>query len=205
MVKIRHQITLKKFKKEESAEITKKIMKTLPAIIEKYKTKLNSKNSEEIARRISVLNNEFISYCVRLVNEMFLKMNFTVSAAETLTHIRKLMIRNLTIVPDFEPINCVLVRQRIVEYISKMMIDIKNEQLKSIRNKRKRIKTLAASKIHSTVDENVRRVHVAFAVPEDIFELQTTIKFAIEEPVKKKSFKEKLKIDKIVRKFFEQK
>lgn len=163
MLKIRQQIALNKFKLEMKTALIEKIMKVLPIIIEKYKLKLNSKYSEELSRRISVLNTrKFVIHCVEIGYETFHQLGFSASSAEVLTQVKKIMIRDIAIIPDFEPMKCVLVRQRLTKFALQLLTDIKNEQLKSIRNERARIKCICDDVIPSFQDDSDSE-HVKFA------------------------------------------
>lgn len=136
MLKIRRAIAIRKFKQEESDLIIEKIVNRIPKDFSKFIPSLYSIHNDEILRRFSLLTREFVTTCVHRARDLFHLLNFMTSNFQIIDYAIKVMQLRLIVIPEFGPINCVLVRQRIAEIISRVMNELRTEHLTRIRNER---------------------------------------------------------------------
>lgn len=135
MLRIRQAIAMRKFKQEESDLIIEKIMNRMPKDFSKFISSIHNKHNDEILRRFSVLTREFVTTCVHRALEFIQLLGLVTSDFQLIHHAIEVMKLHLILIPEFSPIVCTLVRQRITETIFKVVNDLKTEHLNQIRNK----------------------------------------------------------------------
>lgn len=156
MLKIRAEIANRTSKEKMCEHLIEDIIKLLPHQIKKFNSDPNSHNIDEILRRISLLNNPaFIIRCVRLAYAIVTQTNAKVSRSELMVRVTGIMIRDLSIIPGFEPIQCVLVKHKLAEYISKIVTTIKDEHVKRIEDEKLRKSRKSISKYEGILAKSV--------------------------------------------------
>lgn len=127
LVKIRQQIALRKFNREEKSYIVDQIVKNISALMKKYKPNIKSENYEDILRRLSMLNRQLVSSSANLHYGILEDLRISMSASESVTIILDIMSRQASLIPTVDPITCIVVRQRVAQIISQFITDFINE------------------------------------------------------------------------------
>lgn len=133
-VKLRREIA----KKELNGEVVKKMMKSIELLKAKYIDSVDPMDSDEVMRRIALLKKPFIAECVEIASSTLLRLGILVSAAVLVAKTRRIIELRSIIIPEIGASKCVLVRQRVAEFISLTINHIKKERLEAIKDDRKR-------------------------------------------------------------------
>lgn len=136
MLKIRNQISFRKFRLEQTQEFVDRIMEIIPVKVEQYKRMIEPSNDfDEISRRFAVLTPQFVRQTVEKVDATYSLLELSVSASVIMTEISSSMMRHAILIPTIERVNCVSVQQRlagmvvlyITEKIDKLLQRVLNE------------------------------------------------------------------------------
>lgn len=200
MVKIRQQIALRKFKKEQYQVLVDKIMNLVPTTIEEYKPMIEPNDYKEILRRFSMLTPQFVATCVRIIYGIIQSLKLQTSDSDKMTEITNFMTRRVILIPTIEPITCIVVQQRLCEMILDFITENKNEQLQRMLNEIKIQENengiLSKDNDSSSSDED--NIHVCFAEPTEIDEESKRSEEFSEENFEQKRARLSSKIDKTV-------
>lgn len=178
--------------------IAEKVAKQAKILSGKYLKLIDQKNFEEISRRFSMLTEPFIAECLKKITSVLQDLKIPVSSATLVETLLATMIQLIVIIPKIGPSKCVLVRERVAGFISNIIIQIKNDRLKHIRDnwiKRKRAseydvstadeKDLTSSK-HVSVDDYAHVIgESSFSFDEFIGHLKSVKESEIEKTVRK--------------------
>lgn len=135
LIQRRLQIASLQLGKQLGEVIIDKIMKKLPDLIKDHERKIEPADVEEVSRRFSTLKKPFVTDCLKSVDEIFRYLRFSVSAAETVAQVVKIMTLRVILIPEIPPIQCELVKKCLSESIAQFIEEIKNERLKFYKNK----------------------------------------------------------------------
>lgn len=204
MIKIRQQIALCKFNREEYKVIVDKIMKMIPRKIEKFKAKIKPENMEEVLRRFSMLTPKFVGSCAEKVYGLYRSLQIPSSACIAIYETISYMIRKVSIEPTLGEIKCVIIQQRVAEIITRLANEIKDKHvkrmLKEFENEKRDCRKLGIlckdSDSSSSSSSEGAKVGVCFVEPEEIVEKNESDEF------KKKKAELAREIDKMVRHAF---
>lgn len=132
MIKIRQQISVHKLGKAQCDKLVDIMMKKMPKLKREFEASIEAENIDEFQRRLTVLTRPFISKYINFVQTFFQLLECPSSSDVLLSHVMTALAVRITIRPDIDAANCVLVQQRIAELIAYKITDIKNVHKKRI-------------------------------------------------------------------------
>lgn len=170
--------------------------KRAQTLSKKYLKTVEQENFEEISRRFSMLTEPFIAECFKKMNDVLHNLKITVSSATLVEKLLSLMAQLVVIIPEIGPTKCILVRERVATLISHIIVQIKNDRLKNIRdhwikkNRHVEIDTTTDEKHsinkHVSVDDYVHTIgESSFSFDEFIGDLKSVAEQEVEKTVRK--------------------
>lgn len=129
IIKIRRAMA----KKERNTDIIEKFMKTIERLQAKYIKSVDPLNSDEVSRRLALLKQPFIAECVEIVSFTLQNLNIKVSSAVLASRAGRILELQAAIIPKIGISKCVFVKERIAEFISHTIRQIKNDRFKTIK------------------------------------------------------------------------
>lgn len=141
-------------RRERCKMIVEKMTKQAKILSAKYLKSVVLKDFDEISRRFSMLNEPFISICMQRVNFVLQDLEISVSTATWMKKLLSVMTQAVIVAPKIGPTKCVLVHERVAEFMARTITQIKNERLKRIRdnwsgNKQKAFSTSDGNELKS--------------------------------------------------------
>lgn len=116
-------------KRRTNSVITEIITKTVEKLKQKYIETVDPSDLDEVTRRILLLNQSYIASCVEVVSINLYSLNIGVpSVVLAAIAIRALELR-IIIIPEIGASQCVFVRHRIAEILSKTITELRQERV----------------------------------------------------------------------------
>lgn len=139
-VKMRREMA----KKELNGDLVERIMKSIELLKAKYIGSVDPMDLDEVMRRFALLKKPFIEECVEIASSTLLRLDILVSAAVLVSKTRRIIELRSIIIPEIGASQCVLVRQRVAEFISLTINYITKERLEAMKGDWKREKIAEA-------------------------------------------------------------
>lgn len=119
---------------KENGEIAEQVFAHIQKQSKIFEKSFDSKDVDEVSRRVSMLTRPLVTECLRISIEIFQNLKITVKSATLTTQLIGIMEQMTCLIPEIGPTTCNFVRDCVAEIISNAVVQITNQRLKYIRN-----------------------------------------------------------------------